>query len=468
MPAYTTETIDASGRRQVVAMVLFVVIALVTSYLPAPAQQRIAAALRSTVLKPFTTTQETLITARTRAVESDELRQRLDSLVAVMAAQGTLAEENRRLRAMLNLSVKLGPTFAAATLVRAGTAGSESTFLVDVGGAAGIHPDAPVISALGLVGVIRNVQFDHSIGMDWTHPDFRASAMTADAGTVGVVESRRGRFREEDRLVFNGTAFHTRLEDGTVVVTSGLGGVFPRGVPIGLIDGLAEAEGGWRKSYWLRPLVEPGVATHVLVAVGNAAVGPMDLTPVFPTDSVMTEEQLAVREAARSDSLAALGDIVLLLRQTVAALAARDSARTAGLNAARADSLAHAAAARLGAADSARRVDPPRSVSPTTLAPTPPSPRPAGGAEPEIRLPTLRPSTEGGGAGAPPPPASRPALPALPDLDAPARIRPADTTPAPRLPVPTDTIRLGQPGGAAGGGTAAVPSDTTQGGDPRQ
>ena len=315
MPAYTTETADVSGRRQAVGTVLFLVAALVMSYLPASTQQHVAATLRGTVLRPFVTTQEAIITLRSRAGDSDQLRAQLDSLVALMAAEGSLAEENRRLREMLELSKKLGPTFEAATLMRAGTTGSESTFLVDLGSARGIHANAPVISSQGLLGVIRDVRADHAVGMDWTHPDFRASAMTADGATYGVVESRRGIFREEDRLVLDGTAFHTRLEDGTVVLTSGLGGVFPRGVPIGLVDGQAEAEGGWRKSYWLRPLAEPGVATHVLIAVGNAADGPMDLSPVWPAEAVLTEEQLAAQDQARRDSLDALGDSLLVMKR---------------------------------------------------------------------------------------------------------------------------------------------------------
>src|SRR5687767_8889977 len=130
MPAYTNESHDTSGRRQVVATVLFIIAALVVTYLPAAGQQQVAAFLRGTLLRPFVSTQETIATARVRANETDELRQRLDSLVAAMAAQGALAEENRRLRGLLVLSEKLGPTFASATAVRAGTSGSESSFQV--------------------------------------------------------------------------------------------------------------------------------------------------------------------------------------------------------------------------------------------------------------------------------------------------------------------------------------------------
>jgi cell shape-determining protein MreC len=442
MPAYTTETVDTSGRRQVVATVLFIFAALITSYLPGTTQERIAAVVRSTLLRPFVTTQETITLARSRAVDTDALTSRLDSLVAAKAAEGSLAEENRRLRALLRLSVKLGPTFAPATLVRAGTTGSESTFLVDVGAADSIHPNAPVLSSQGLLGIVSVVQPDHSIGMDWSHPDFRAFAMSSDGSTNGVVESRRGLFREQDRLVFNGTAFHTRLEDGTVIVTSGLGGIFPRGVPIGLIEGLAESEGGWRKSYWLRPLVEPGFATHVLVATGSTAAAPVDLTPVFPADSVMTEDLVAERERMREDSLNALGDSVALLRQAVASYAIRDSLRLAGLSA---DSIGRLAARRVADSIAQARGGAPRTAGATGPArlqtQPPPAAAPATAPEREpIRSPVIRPALGGGG-----------------DVAAPARVLPADTAGARRLPMPTDTIRIGP-----GFGVGEVRPDTLQ------
>ena len=272
------------------------------------------------------------------------------------------------------MSEKLGPAFKAATVVRAGTTGSESTFLVDAGAADGVRPNAPVISARGLVGVIRDARADHSVGMDWTHPDFRAGAMTADGSTYGMVESRRGRFREEDRLVLNGTAFHTRLEDGTLVVTSGLGGIFPRGVPIGLINGLAEAEGGWRKSYWLRPLAEPGTATHVLVAVGNA---PADLSPVFPPDSIRSEQELVLTEQARADSLAHL-------ERLLGAYTARDSAALAAEGSARSDSRP-----RLGTRPPEREpARAPATRAPAPRAPAaapPPAPRDPCAGDPSLR-----------------------------------------------------------------------------------
>ncbi len=79
-------------------------------------------------------------------------------------------------------------------------------FLVDVGGDDGVREGAPVVSAHGLVGKIREVRPRSAVGMDWTYPDFRVSAMLVDGSAFGIVENVRGAFREEDRLMLNGTA----------------------------------------------------------------------------------------------------------------------------------------------------------------------------------------------------------------------------------------------------------------------
>lgn len=281
MGRYVTVGGEARARGQGVATALVVALGVFLIYLPAEHQRRLAAAVRATALRPFLAVQRELAQARVRAAELERLRAQVDSLVVLLRAQAPLKEENERLRALLGLRERTGPEFRAAEVVRPGVPGSENVFLVDVGSADGIAPGAPVITVEGLVGVIREVGARVSVGMDWGHPDFRASAMTADGSVYGIVEPRRGRFREDDQLVLMGTAFHTDLEPGTLVVTSGRGGVYPRGIPIGTVFALADAEAGWRKSYWLQAAVRPGSVTHALVGVRPGGGGePGASTPV--------------------------------------------------------------------------------------------------------------------------------------------------------------------------------------------
>lgn len=293
-PTYGAEPETNGKRRDITFAVVVLLLALSTTYLGEQRQQRIASTIRATVLRPFIATQDVLTDARRRAGEVDALTQQLDSLTALVATQAALRDENRTLRAMIGLTERSLHRFVPANVLRPGTPGSQSMFLVDVGSADGIPEGAPVIGPHGLVGEIREVRSETSVGMDWSHPDFRVSAMLVDGTTYGMVEPwRGGGFQEDDRLVLNGTAYHVDVPRGTVVITSGLGGVFPRGIPIGKIDSLLEAEGSWRKSYLIEPMVEPGSVTHVLVLTEG---GDADLSDAWPMDSLVTREEAITRK----------------------------------------------------------------------------------------------------------------------------------------------------------------------------
>jgi len=272
MASYTDSPEEARGRRNLAVAVYFVLLAVAVLYLPDPFQNQLAATLRATALRPFLATQETLTRARLHAESAGILQARLDSLATLLATQAPLVEENRRLHELLNLRERAPDVFLPATVLRPGTPGSESMFLLDVGSEQGVRVGAPVIireGRIGLAGVVQQVRRGSAIGLDWSHPDFRASAMTADGRVFGIVQPVRGLFREQDRLILDGTPFHTALEPGVVIVTSGLGGVYPRGIPIGTVEEESDTEGQWRKSYWLRPVVEPGSVRHALVVLGD-------------------------------------------------------------------------------------------------------------------------------------------------------------------------------------------------------
>jgi rod shape-determining protein MreC len=254
-------------RKDAVIAGAFILLALILFLLPAAYQRPIQHALRNTALRPFLTAQATIAGRRASSVDVNDLRAQRDSLAALVAAEATLGEENARLRALLALRQRSGSNFIPAEVLKLGVSGAESTFMLNVGTDQGIAVGSPVISPEGLLGVVVDVQKTSAQAMDWTHPDFRASAMTADGQAYGIVEARRGRYREEDLLALTGAPFHSDLQPGTLVVTSGRGEVYPRGIPIGIVSGIEEADTGWRKSYLIRAAIRPEAVIHVLVGV---------------------------------------------------------------------------------------------------------------------------------------------------------------------------------------------------------
>lgn len=269
MPNYKSHTNGSGKARSSLIAFGFFVFSVIALYLPDPSQDEVASVLRGSVLRPFILAQEGLVRRSIHAEDTEVLQQRLDSLEAVIANSSTLSEENGRLRRLLNLSNRNPAQYVAASVIRSGTPGSESMFMLDVGTRLGVTRDSPVIMGRGLLGVVREAHATRATAMDWTHPQFRVGAMTVDGSIYGMVQAAPGRFREADRLLLNGVPFHQALAPGVDLVTSGLGGVYPRGIPIGVVIEESAAQEGWQRSYWLRPFVSPGEATHVNVLVSE-------------------------------------------------------------------------------------------------------------------------------------------------------------------------------------------------------
>ncbi|MEJ2539352.1 MAG: rod shape-determining protein MreC [Gemmatimonadota bacterium] len=310
---------EHGAQREFRGALVVLAVALLVLNLPEGAQAPLASVFRGTVLRPFLALQQSRVAAANRGRLVEELQAEIDSLTVESVSRSTVVAENRLLRGLLDLSRELGPGWRAVRVLRPGTAESRSTLLVDAGRRDGIALRAPLITREGLAGVIREALPDQAVGMDWSHPDFRASAMTRDGFWFGLVESRPGRFQEASRLILTGVPFNARVATGTVVVTSGLGQAFPRGIPIGRITAVEDSVGGWQKSYWLEPFVEVGSVTHALVALEGTTLRD-DVTDTWTEAELLRAEERAGRLLVLEDSLRVVRDSMERLRDSVRVL----------------------------------------------------------------------------------------------------------------------------------------------------
>ena len=265
MPNYKSNISGAKKTQSGFGAFGFLVLSVIALYLPDPSQDQVASFLRASVLRPFILTQEALLRRSIHAEDTEVLQARLDALQVVIMNRSGLSEENAQLRRLLDLSERSSARYVAAELTSAG----ESMFQLTVGVRRGVTRDSPVVTARGLLGVVRTAGATSATGWDWTHPLWQASVMTEDGSVQGLVRAVPGRFREGARMLLDGGAFQQVLEPGVVLLTSGLGGVYPRGIKIGVVIEESDSGEGWRRSYWVQPFVLPGDATHVFVQVAG-------------------------------------------------------------------------------------------------------------------------------------------------------------------------------------------------------
>lgn len=117
------------------------------------------------------------------------------------------------------------------------------TFQIDLGSRDGVRPALPVLSPEGLVGRVSEVGPFHARVVLVGDPNCRVSARVLnETQEVGLVLPAEPLPRELVLLSYLPRG--ARVQPGQAVVTSGLGGVFPRGIPIGTVVDVRAVENG--------------------------------------------------------------------------------------------------------------------------------------------------------------------------------------------------------------------------------
>lgn len=192
------------------------------------------------------------------SVENGRLRRELEHLRMVHADAQRIADENDRLRGMLALDVRdhgltTNGWICASVLSRGGAGGVRTLIRVGRGSDHGVKVGAAVAVPAGLVGRVEQVTARTADIRLLTDPSVKVSCLVEtgdpEIGSVdGILEGGGAHTvrTEATASVFYVLPLHVRhlkrrpeLPPRAKIVTSGLGGVFPRGLTAGfLIDGV--------------------------------------------------------------------------------------------------------------------------------------------------------------------------------------------------------------------------------------
>jgi rod shape-determining protein MreC len=171
----------------------------------------------------------TQLTAENRRLRDDLLvsNARLTRLSAAVA-------DNAQLRALLGAAGNRGLDVQLAAVLNIDLDPTRQRLVLDAGGRDGVYVGQPVIDAGGLLGQIVQVMPTYSIVLLLTDPDHAVPVMVQRNG-VRLLAYGNGR---SDQLQLVDVPLNADIKDGDVVVTSGLGGRFPAGFPVGTVTDL--------------------------------------------------------------------------------------------------------------------------------------------------------------------------------------------------------------------------------------
>lgn len=174
--------------------------------------------------------------ARNEDLEADLTRLR----VKAHETEETL-RENERLRALLDLKQILPVSSLAAKVIGNKSLGLSRTLLVDRGSADGVRQNMPVVVGDGVVGRV------------WTVAPHLAKIQLitdSDAGTAVLVQRTRVQGilqgRGDDVCAMEYVSQHDDVQEGDLIVTNGLDGIYPKGLPVGPVERIAPGPGEMR------------------------------------------------------------------------------------------------------------------------------------------------------------------------------------------------------------------------------
>ncbi|HUP01266.1 MAG TPA: rod shape-determining protein MreC [Gemmatimonadota bacterium] len=313
-------------RAEAVAVGLAVV-SLAFLTLPEPDQQSLARRANHVLLLPLSQVREIFSGHLRLRRENARLRLELQRARLSLASTRAARLQNQELQRLLGFREDQPVQLVPARVIDRNFSTLPTILLLDAGREDGIEPELPVVTMEGLVGKTVGVGPGTSQVLLYSDPAFSASALLVGGDHLEYGIVRPAPTGQLQLLL----PLRSRSEPGDRIVTSGYGGTFPRGIPIGTVDRIREDPRlGLQRIDLVEPAVNLGSVTAVYVLrrdagtasstarevpAGSAGDVPRLFWPGYAYPP-MAGESFGARDPGGSDSMAAAGADSIPVRDT--------------------------------------------------------------------------------------------------------------------------------------------------------
>ena len=236
--------------RTLTTLAITVILSLSMINAPRPVQTGLARSLAFSLFYPFQLVLYQSNRVRNIFAENRRLTRQVTALGAEVAQLREDKRENTRLRNLIDFAGTFAYTLMPVRAVARDPAFPCRSIVINAGADKQLQTFMPIVNVSGVVGRIISV-FPHlSLVQLLTDPSSRVSVMITRGRVVGIFETENGR----DFFVRCRT--HAEAAPGDTVVTSGLGGVYPPALVVGLVDHITDRNDPLFKKVFIKPLVD--------------------------------------------------------------------------------------------------------------------------------------------------------------------------------------------------------------------
>ncbi|MDR3037132.1 MAG: rod shape-determining protein MreC [Coriobacteriales bacterium] len=202
----------------------------------------------------------------TEATTVAQLRQQNEELQSQAIRIEEYRKENERLTNLLKLKEAYGLDAVGARVISTSPDSWNRVITINKGSVAGLSVGMPVLSANGLIGQIENVSPYSSVVRLITDEVSGVAAFLQTNRAEGIVAGS-----VDGVLYFEFILLGVAVQPGDTLVTSGAGGVFPKGIPIGEVLTVDHAPSDVYQTITVKPITRVSAWEEVLVLIGSEA-----------------------------------------------------------------------------------------------------------------------------------------------------------------------------------------------------
>ena len=186
---------------------------------------------------PFALVRSTVIDLATANSEKERLQALLVEASRKLNGMEEIERENRRLRMVLGFDPPAGYSLLPAKVVSVVGGSVPIAAIINRGSVDTIAVDQPLINEQGLIGRITNVADVYATVQLLTDPAHRVAVRVANSREMGIVKYRSG-----EGLILDNLPVQASVAEGDLIISSGLGGIYPPGLVVGRVKSVVRPE----------------------------------------------------------------------------------------------------------------------------------------------------------------------------------------------------------------------------------
>lgn len=209
--------------------------------------------------------------------ENEKLKSENSQLRSQLADYYDLQEENEKLWKFYDIK-KENPTYTyvPSTVIRRDANADFYSFTIDAGTALGIEVNDPVITENGLLGMVEQCDVSTSKVKTILSPEIKVGAEDSKTNDSGVIAGSAA-YCDSNLTLLTKIPSENKITEGDIIVTSGVGGVFPSKLVIGQVKELSFDEYDASKYAIIEPYEDIRKVTSVLVITDFNTKGQISL-----------------------------------------------------------------------------------------------------------------------------------------------------------------------------------------------